>query len=495
MDLYRAGEIKPPPITTFDVADIVQAYRYFSTPDRVGKVVISFENDESLVPVSHLDSFSVGPESLTPFKFAPRKYGTILDPNKTYLLIGCLGGLGRSLSRWLLSRGARDFVFLGRSGMDKKSAKDLVRSLEAGGASVTVVRGDVTNLEHIEAAVAACVATGKPLGGVVQAAMGLHEGIFSSMTSDAWHTAIQPKVTGTWNLNAALEAGGHDANLDFFLLLSSVSGSVGTATESNYCAANCFLDAFASWRHAHGKPAMSLGLGMISEVGYLHENPEIEALLLRRGIQPLTEAEFLQTIDLALSGPSEQIDDSTSQHDRVQDLRSGSAHILTGLEPLGVFRLKDQGFDVTHASMDDPRASILFAALSAEADARDKAQAGTHGAVSTGGGGLTRAAWFAHVPATAEKALQAEAHASSLQLAVLNLLRKRFSSLILVSPDKISEDKSLANFGVDSMIASEFRTWIWTAFKVDVPFLDILGQGNSLSTLATSIATRLEDSK
>lgn len=368
--------------------------------------------------------------------------------------------------------------------MDKKAARNMVRSLEADGATVTVVRGDVTNLQQVEAAVDACVATGKPLGGVVQAAMGLHEALFSSMTSDAWHTGIQPKVTGTWNLNTALEAGGHDANLDFLLLLSSVSGSVGTATESNYCAANCFLDAFAQWRRVHGKPAVSLGLGMISEVGYLHENPEIEALLLRRGIQPLTEAEFLQTIDLALSANPDRMDNTSS-----------TAHILTGLEPLGVFRLKEQGFDVTHASMNDPRASVLFAALSAEKNARDKVQAQHDGTATNGGSNLARAVWYANVPATAEKALQAESQAPSLQVAVLNLLRKRFSSLILISPDKISDDRPLARFGVDSMIASEFRTWIWTAFKVDVPFLNLLGQDTALSALATSIVTKLGDSK
>ncbi len=44
-----------------------------------------------------------------------------------------------------------------------------------------------------------------------------------------------------------------------------------------------------------------LALGMISEVGYLHENPKIEALLLRRGIQPLSEDEFLEVIDIALA--------------------------------------------------------------------------------------------------------------------------------------------------------------------------------------------------
>ena len=121
--------------------------------------------------------------------------------------------------------------------------------------------------------------------------MSLQEALFINMTHAAWHKAIQPKFQGTWNIHNALE--GREDRLDFFLLTSSVSGSVGTATESNYYAANAFLDAFARYRRNQGKKACSIGLDMISEVGYLHENPDIEGLLLRKGIQALIEREFL----------------------------------------------------------------------------------------------------------------------------------------------------------------------------------------------------------
>jgi hypothetical protein len=63
------------------------------------------------------------------------------------------------------------------------------------------------------------------------------------MPNKYWHTGIDPKVQGTWNIHNSLK--GHDKDLDFFLLTSSISGSVGTATEANYCAANYFLDNFA----------------------------------------------------------------------------------------------------------------------------------------------------------------------------------------------------------------------------------------------------------
>ncbi|KAK8070927.1 putative polyketide synthase [Apiospora hydei] len=340
LELYRAGKVKAPPIATFDVSDIAQAYRYFNNKDRVGKVVVSMENPKSRVPV------------------VTAKYKTIFDANKTYLLVGCLGGLGRSLSRWMVARGARKFVFLGRSGCDKPSAQQLVSRLQSAGATVTVVRGDVANAEHVRNAVAACTALG-PIGGVVQAAMGLKEALFTTMTNDAWHTGIQPKWSGTWNLHYALE--GHDDALDFFAMTSSLSGSCGTATESNYCAANGFLDAFAQWRRSHHKPAVALGLGMISEVGYLHENPEIEALLLRKGIQPLNEEEFLQVFDLGLAGPGGDFD--FAAHRGSQTPALNLAHILTGLEPLGIRKLMDKGFDVNNGIMEDARTSLLAASL------------------------------------------------------------------------------------------------------------------------------------
>lgn len=83
---------------------------------------------------------------------------------------GCLGGIGRSISKWMMKQGAREFVFIGRSGLDKKQARQLVKDLEDSGARVQVVRGDVGNYEDVQK----CVGLVDGLiGGVIQAAMGL----------------------------------------------------------------------------------------------------------------------------------------------------------------------------------------------------------------------------------------------------------------------------------------------------------------------------------
>jgi hypothetical protein len=83
----------------------------------------------------------------------------------------------------MLSRGARHFSFLGRSGADKSAAAGLIRSLEKAGAHITIVRGDVANKESVDELVATAP---KPVGGVVHAAMGLHEALFANMTNEAW---------------------------------------------------------------------------------------------------------------------------------------------------------------------------------------------------------------------------------------------------------------------------------------------------------------------
>lgn len=228
------------------------------------------------------------------------------------------------------------------------------------------------------------------------------------------------------------------------------------------------MDAFARYRHSLGKPACSLGLGMISEVGYLHENPEIEALLLRKGIQPLNEEEFLQVVDLSLAGkPCAK----GAEYDTLS-----RAHILTGLEPHAIRELLRKGFDVNNGTMQDARSVLLSASLDEEASSHDDASSPAPSVIT--------AAWASGLPAELLRALASEsASATTLREAILALVRRRFSNLILLPLDQVSDSWSLAQYGMDSMIAAEFRTWFWTVFKVDIPFMEILSAFNSLRTL------------
>lgn len=66
------------------------------------------------------------------------------------------------------------------------------------------------------------------------------------MSEIEYQDALSCKVQGSWNLhNMAIEL---RQDLDFFIILSSISGIHGNKGQANYASANSFLDAFASYR-------------------------------------------------------------------------------------------------------------------------------------------------------------------------------------------------------------------------------------------------------
>src|SRR5271155_3243668 len=146
------------------------------------------------------------PESRVPVYRAPMPLQ--FDPNASYLLVGCLGGLGRSIASWMRDRGARHFLFLSRSGVDKPEAAALIQDLqnatnEPGSENMTVqvVRGDVTKIQDVERAVALAQS---PIRGVIQAAVVFRDVRFEKMTLEAWNAVIQPKEQGTLNIHHTL---------------------------------------------------------------------------------------------------------------------------------------------------------------------------------------------------------------------------------------------------------------------------------------------------
>lgn len=432
LHLYRFRKIKAfDPLKIFDCSDVSSAFRYFSSTNRIGKIAISFENDE--LPVNLL----------------PSQYDSAFSPEKTYLMSGCLGGIGRSVTKWMFARGARKFCFIGRSGLAKEPARLLVTDLKDAGAKCTVVKGDVSIYADVKKCVDSIEGT---IGGVFQAAMGLDEYLFTTMSHASWHTAVGPKVQGTWNLHEAIKS--RDEDLEFFLMTSSVAGCVGTATESNYTSANAFMDNFAKYRRRQGLPAESIGVGAISEIGYLHENPEIEAVLLRKGIQTLKEDELLSLFDLTLA--------------RAERLDVAQSHVITGLETTGMKKLRKMGFEGTIPTLNDPRAAILAHSLDGESDAHSKRSAD----------GLP--------PALAE-CLEAGGDDEAVHDTITDIITTRLSNLILVPKPKIAKADPLKKYGMDSMIAAEFRTWFFMAFVVDIPFLYLLGDEATPSTLGEMV--------
>lgn len=167
------------PLGVFDVADITNALRRFSSRNRMGKIAINMEKPESLPHIQLL------------------KHKTVFHPKKNYIMIGGLGGLGHSMSKWMMSGGARKYIFLGRPRLDKAPARRLVEDLESNGARCTVVRGEVCSMADIQKV----VDSGEtPIGSVIQTAMGLNNHYSQACRTNTGTQVLIPrcKAPGTF---------------------------------------------------------------------------------------------------------------------------------------------------------------------------------------------------------------------------------------------------------------------------------------------------------
>ncbi|KAI2971081.1 hypothetical protein CBS147324_5193 [Aspergillus niger] len=217
-------------------------------------------------------------------------------PDAAYLLIGGLGGLGSSLVRWMAEQGCRHFVFVSRSGATRPKAAQTVELAKKAGASVHVFRADAGNESDMRAIVAR-VMKERPIRGVVHAAMVLQDGLLQDMTAAQYQAAVTPKIRIAQILHSVLI----NAPLDFFVMTSSISGTIGTPGQTNYSAGNSFLDAFAVYRQSLGLPACSIALPMLLDVGVVAENQNVEDSLQRLGFYGIDEIEMLEGLEVAMS--------------------------------------------------------------------------------------------------------------------------------------------------------------------------------------------------
>ena len=171
MALIRKGDLKPPtPIKTFGFSEIEQALRIMQTGKHMGKLVAMAQPNE-IVKVRDSSIQSNNQQSLILKAIPPNTSSSLLKSDGSYLLVGGLGGLGRTLALWMLKHGARSFIFASRSGLAKQEAKDLVAILEAQGAKVAVFNCDISNGVQFDEVLAETGKTMPRIRGVIQSAM------------------------------------------------------------------------------------------------------------------------------------------------------------------------------------------------------------------------------------------------------------------------------------------------------------------------------------
>ncbi|KAI0871845.1 PKSKA1 [Hypoxylon argillaceum] len=250
-ELINGGHVKPiNPIHQFSFNDAPSAIRLLRAGKHIGKIVLSN---------------GVAPKITVPIRRAPKVLP--LRDDVCYLIVGGLRGLCGSLAIYLAKSGAKQLAVISRSGHDDDKSRGIIKQINSLGSHIDLLTADITCAEDVEAAF---LKTSMPIAGIIQGAMVLRDRPFDSMTAQEYNEAVAPKMQGTWNLHST--AIKFNLKLDFFTMLSSISGVAGTRGQANYSAANVFMDSFASYRQQQGLPACSVDLGVIEDSGFVANN-------------------------------------------------------------------------------------------------------------------------------------------------------------------------------------------------------------------------------
>ncbi|KAI5860199.1 ketoacyl-synt-domain-containing protein [Durotheca rogersii] len=350
-----------------------------------------------------------------------------LNPNGTHIIIGGTGNIGRCTAKWMVEHGAKHIVLLSRSGGDVTRVKQLMDATRDR-ASIVVKACDIAEGESVHRVVRECAEKHLPVCGVVHAAVMLHDDTIGNMTHESYISTIRAKVQGTWNIHNALES--NNAHPDYFVLLSSVVGIVGSRGRAAYAAASTFLDGFARYRVAQGLPGVSLDLTVVMGADYTAAETarRKESIDRNFGGQFISDTEVLGLLAVAMSG------------------KCGPQY-LTGL------KLVPSAAGALPYYAQDPRFAHLEAAAAAVAEI--PAASGDSG------------------PAVSYRnAFRAAAGSEEARLVVVRSVEHGIS-------------------GLDSLTSIEVRNWITRGFGATLESLEVLTSAN-VANLAESIVSRAE---
>jgi len=189
-------------------------------------------------------------------------------PEGVYLITGGLGRVGMVHAEHLARSGAGSLVLTGRTSLPDEvdgvvltDGRDpstrgagAIRRLREMGPAVVYARVDASDREGMASLVKTVRETLGPINGVIHAA-GNPQGYASVMETNEATTRdqLRGKAMGAKVLAELVHDGTIDSReLDFCMLVSSLSAILGGAGLAAYAAANCYLDALAAEENRYG---------------------------------------------------------------------------------------------------------------------------------------------------------------------------------------------------------------------------------------------------
>ncbi|WP_068136331.1 type I polyketide synthase [Roseimaritima ulvae] len=418
---FASHELQPLDITEFSISKLPEAFQFMTRSAYHGKIVLNMESD-----VVH---------SLPPRKIQFRT-------DRTYLISGGASGFGLEIARWMVDRGATSLVLLSRSGPKIESDHAAIATMQSLGVTVRLPQVDVTNQAAVDTLLQSLANEPTPLAGIIHAAAVMDDATLANIDLQRFKTVFLPKAEGAWNLhNGSLKA---KADLDFFVMLSSISSIFGFVGQVNYAAANYFQDQLAHFRRQQGLPATSINLGVLGQYAGLsrsvNQDQDVIGLLESFGMLEMHLSDVLEKLEAALiQQPAQRM---TAQIDWAW-FRSAYPHLARDsryIELMG---------DEALARAFRPKGSGLVAEL-LELDAADRTE--------------------------------------RLQQELAGVLAR----ILDVAPNRLDVATSIDNLGLDSMMLTELQIWIGRLLNITLPLIKLL-KGPSIAALAAELLSDIHD--
>jgi len=280
--LIELEEIKPIPISLYSTDAIGSAFQELASGQSKGKIVISFVEEEG---------------------YLNRNTNIEIKPKCTYIITGGYGAIGVETAKWLAASGAEKIALLGRKHPSNHTMTDLCKIIPQ--EKLIILTGDVSNEDQMRQIIVSLDNSSHPIGGIIHAAGELDDNSLASIQYDSFEKVFKSKVFGTFVLH---KLSSEIKNLDFFISYSSIASFAGINGQSNYSAANSYIDTLMSYREKLGKRSLAVNWGPWSEIGMASKlNISVVKHIEDKGIFSIKPAAAMNTLLKYLNNSSAQL--------------------------------------------------------------------------------------------------------------------------------------------------------------------------------------------
>ena len=195
----------------------------------------------------------------------PSSRKTYFDSQKTYLIVGGLGGFALELALWMAEGKCDKLLLTTRSGNVDNHKVYCINKIRRLTKRLLICKLDLTSEEQCQACMKVACSIGN-LDGVFNLAMVIKDRMFENQILEDFKVVVNAKRETTTNLDKISRM--MPKSMKYFVGFSSINNVNGIAGQTNYCFANSSIERICELRRKDGLHGLAIQWAAIADVGY-----------------------------------------------------------------------------------------------------------------------------------------------------------------------------------------------------------------------------------